>query len=171
MENSYTYANVSFFFQGFECPFENSIQYFCCGTDTYRYCCSSDRYSFETNPYSDSDSVMDNSQHYNGILTDEISASLINNQQMINKQFQQFQKYFLPTFLLTTTILFLVGIALWFWLYKHKTYYSLTPDDRIESRASHRTQTPDNSVTRQKESSHNIGEQNSQVLSNPSTEV
>lgn len=74
--------------------------------------------------------VVDEAETFDSILTDEISMSLINNQKLINKQFQQFQKYFLPTFLLTTTILFLLGIALWFWLYKHKTYYAITRDDR-----------------------------------------
>ncbi|CAF2586309.1 unnamed protein product [Rotaria sp. Silwood2] len=154
---------------GFACPIENLTQHFCCGTDTYRYCCSPDRYSFETRFYTDSNHVVDYPQVYNGILTDEITASLINNQRMINKQFQQFQKYFLPTFLLTTTILFLVGIALWFWLYKHKTYYSLTHDDFIQSRISHRIQT--NSRPRLAENINLSVEQQHRSLSHSSTAV
>lgn len=51
---------------------------------------------------------------------------------MVAKRFDTFQRYFLPIFLLTTTILFLVGIAFWFWLYKHKQFYSLGNDDSIE---------------------------------------
>ena len=122
--------NVYFFyFPAFPCPIEDSIQYFCCGTDTYRYCCPPDRYSFETRFSADYPEI----QHR--ILTDAVSTSLINNQKLINKQFEQFQRYFLPVFLLTTTILFLIGIALWFWLYKHKTFYSLGQDDYIESRS------------------------------------
>jgi hypothetical protein len=77
---------------------------------------------------------------------------------MINKQFAQFQRYFLPVFLLTTTILFLVGIALWFWLYKHKTFYSLGQDDLPESR------TPPDSTTRTRENP-------SRLILHPSTAV
>ncbi|CAF1334099.1 unnamed protein product [Rotaria sp. Silwood1] len=154
----------------FACPIENSIQYFCCGTDTSRSCCPPDRYSFETKFYTDSNHIIDYPQVYNGILTDEITASLINHQRMINKQFQQFQKYFLPTFLLTTTILFLIGIALWFWLYKHKRYYSLTQDDLIQSRTSHRTHHID-STSRLEENIDLSVEQQSRSLSYSSTVV
>jgi hypothetical protein len=121
-------------FIDFVCPIKNSIQHFCCGTDSYRYCCPPDRYSFETR------FSIDYPQTYNSLLADEISSLLINNRKIINKQFEQFQRYFLPVFLLTTIILFLAGIALWFWLYKHKTFYSLGQDDLIESRILQRTE-------------------------------
>ncbi|CAF1613487.1 unnamed protein product [Rotaria magnacalcarata] len=155
---------------GFACPIENSIQYFCCGTDNYLYCCPPDQYSFESRPHIDVNNIMEHSQTFSSIITDEISASLINHQRMINKQFQQFQKYFLPTFLLTTTILFLIGIALWFWLYKHKKYYSLTRDDRIEPRTSHQIQT--DSMTRLEENNYlSLDQHHPQVLSNSSTQI
>jgi hypothetical protein len=151
--------------KGFVCPIENLVQYFCCGTDTHRYCCPPDRYSFETRLHIDSDQH----QSYNDILTDEINTALINNQKMINKQFEQFQRYFLPIFLLTTTILFLVGIALWFWLYKHKMFYSLGQDDLTETRTSRRS--PIDSMTRKREMINLTMEQQSRLLSHPSTEV
>ena len=154
---------------GFACPIENLIQYFCCGTDTHRYCCSPDRYSFETRSYVDPNSVIDYPPVYNNIPIDEISTSLINSQKMINKQFEQFQRYFLPIFLLTTTILFLVGIALWFWLYKHKTFYSLGQDEFIELRSSHRANIE--SMTRKKENINRTHKKQSRLLSNSSTEV
>jgi hypothetical protein len=159
---------VYFYITGFNCPIENLIQYFCCGTDTHRYCCSPDRYTFEMRSYIDSDSVLDYPQAYSHIPTDEIGISLINHQKMISKQFEQFQRYFLPIFILTTTILFLVGIALWFWLYKHKTFYSLGQDDSIESRSSHRTHL--DSISRQRES-RNLALKQQSRFSNSSTEV
>jgi len=88
---------------------------------------------------------------------------------MINKQFEQFQGYFLPVFLLTTTIFFLVGIALWFWLYKHKTFYSLGEDEMIESRTLQRTK--NDSMTRQPEIMNRTVEQQFRLLSYSSTEV
>lgn len=144
---------------GFACPIEDSIQYFCCGTDTYRYCCSPDRYSFETK------FSQDHYEAYNNLLTDEIGTSLMNHRKLISKQFEQFQRYFLPVFLLTTTILFLVGIALWFWLYKHKTFYSLGQDDLIESRRLRRTES--DSMARERD----VNERRSQLITHPSTAV
>ena len=107
---------------GFICPINNRIQYFCCGSDRHQYCCSSDRYSFERAIQTSSSSIQ--------------VESFRTTSTMISKQFELFQRYFLPIFLLTTTILFLVGIALWFWLYKQKSLYSLGQDDLIESRLS-----------------------------------
>lgn len=150
-----------FFFSGFACPIKNSIQQFCCGTDYSRYCCSSDRYFFQTK------SPMDGSKMHHHVLTDEISNSLLHNQRMINKQFEQFQRYFLPIFLLTTTILFLIGIALWFWLYKHKSFYSLAQGDLIESRARNDS---DSMVLKRESMSTNL-ERSSRTLPNSSTEV
>jgi hypothetical protein len=148
-------------FIGFVCPIENSIQYFCCGTDNYRYCCSPDRYSFETR------SSLDYPETYHPILTHDIDTLLINNRKMINKQFEQFQKYFLPAFILTTTILFLVGIALWFWLYKHKAFYSLGQDDFIEAR----TRNNSDCMAMKRDSINPRPECQSRTLTNPSTEV
>jgi len=88
---------------------------------------------------------------------------------MINKQFEQFQRYFLPVFLLTTTIFFLVGIAIWFWLYKHKTFYSLGEDDIIESRTLQRTK--NDSMTTQQETMNRTLEQQFRLFSHSSTEV
>jgi hypothetical protein len=88
---------------------------------------------------------------------------------MINKQFEQFQRYFLPVFLLTTTIFFLVGIAIWFWLYKHKTFYSLGEDDIIESRTLPRTK--NDSMTIQQETMNRTLERQFRLLSHSSTEV
>lgn len=101
------------------------------------------------------------------VLTDEVSNSLLHNQRMISKQFEQFQRYFLPIFLLTTTILFLIGIALWFWLYKHKSFYSLAEGDLIESRTRNNS---DSMVLKRESTSTNL-ERPSRTLVNPSTEV
>jgi hypothetical protein len=130
------YKEFCFCFTGFTCPTENLIQYFCCGTDTYRYCCPPDSDSFGTKFYTDSNYVLDHSQGHDNTLANEISSSLAKNRKLINKQFEQFQRYFFPVFIFSTTILFLVGIALWFWLYKHKAFYSLGDDDLTESRTS-----------------------------------
>lgn len=146
---------------GFACPIENSIQQFCCGTSNYRYCCSPDRYYFESN------SPIDTSKVHHPILTDEIGNSLLTHQRMINKQFEQFQRFFLPVFILSTTILFLIGIALWFWLYKHKTFYSLGQGDLIESR----TRNNSDSMVLKRESLNTTLERQSRLLVNPSTEV
>jgi hypothetical protein len=148
---------------GFVCPIENSIQYFCCGTDNNRYCCSPDRYSFETK------FSIDYSQTYYNILTDEIGTTLINHRKLTTKQFEQFQRYFLPIFLLTTTVFFVVGIALWFWLYKHKTFYSLGQDDFIESRTLRRTQS--DSIPRTRETNNRTLNQQSRLFLHPSTAV
>ncbi|CAF1160433.1 unnamed protein product [Adineta ricciae] len=112
---------------GFICPIENSIQYICCGTDSYRYCCP-------PNVKIDSDLNFDvtYSPILDNLLAHEISSALINNRKIMSKQFEEFQRYFLPIFLLSTTVLFLLGIAIWFWLYKHKAFYSLEQDDLTE---------------------------------------
>ena len=88
----------------------------------------------------------------NNNLANEISFSLAKNRKLINKQFDQFQRYFFPVFIFSTTILFLVGIALWFWLYKHKAFYSLGDDDLnvTESRTSNQTHADSMTRTRGK---------------------
>jgi hypothetical protein len=110
---------------------------------------------------------MDYSDVYHSVLIDDIGTSLINNRKIISKQFEQFQRYFLPVFLLTTTVLFLVGIALWFWLYKHKTFYSLGQDDFIEAR----TRDNSDSMAMKRDSVNLRPEYHSRTLSNPSTAV
>lgn len=93
---------------------------------------------------------------------------------MVNKQFEQFQKLFLPIFLLTSSILFLVGIALWFWLYKHKAFYAVERDDsngqnRVRTRI---IQPIPIDLGRQKRDSINLTmEEHSRQISHPSTEV
>jgi len=140
-----------FCFTGFTCPTENLIQYFCCGTDTYRYCCPPDSYSFETKLYGDSNYVVDQSQIYDNNLAYEISSSLANSRKLINKQFEQFERFFFPVFIFSTTILFLVGIALWFWLYKHKAFYALGDDDLTESTTSDQIHIDSMTRTKQKQ--------------------
>ncbi|UJR14117.1 hypothetical protein I4U23_001112 [Adineta vaga] len=132
--NGFFYTNGTWN-NGFTCPIENLIQYICCGTDTYRYCCPPHhQYHDMAEIQVDSDSNFDAtySPVFDNLLAHEISSALVNNRKMINKQFEEFQRYFLPIFLLSTTILFLLGIAIWFWLYKHKAFYSLEQDDLIE---------------------------------------
>ncbi|CAF1359042.1 unnamed protein product [Adineta steineri] len=150
---------------GFPCRIENFIQYFCCGTDTYRYCCSPDRYLFETK----FDTDVKYSPIYHNILTSEISLALLNNRKLINKQFEQFQRYFFPVFLLSSTVLFLIGIALWFWLYKHKAFYSLDQDDLIELRTIQ--QNSRHSISTIKDTDNHTIQQKSQSLLYPITEV
>jgi hypothetical protein len=93
---------------------------------------------------------------------------------MINKQFEQFQKLFLPIFLLTSSILFLVGIAIWFWLYKHKAFYAMDQDDLTEENSVGRQPSQsilNDSLTKKRESINLTMEQKSRRMSHPSTEV
>ncbi len=155
-----------FYFPGFTCPTENLIQYFCCGTDTYRYCCPPDSYSLV---YGDSNYVVDQSQINDNNLAYEISSSLANSRKLINKQFEQFQRFFFPVFIFSTTILFLVGIALWFWLYKHKAFYSLGDDDLTESRTS--DQIHIDSMTRTRENTNLTTKQKQRLSTHPTATV
>jgi hypothetical protein len=93
---------------------------------------------------------------------------------MINKQFEQFQKLFLPIFLLTSSILFLIGIAIWFWLYKHKAFYATEQDDLIERNRVERRTSPsirNDSFTKKRESINLTLQEPSRRMSHPSTEV
>jgi hypothetical protein len=93
---------------------------------------------------------------------------------MINKQFEQFQKLFLPIFLLTSSILFLVGIAIWFWLYKHKAFYAMGHDDSNEQNSVVRRRsrsTRSDSLTKKRVSINSTMEQQSRRMTHPSTEV
>lgn len=115
---------------GFACPITNFIQYFCCGNDEHRYCCPPDRYVFEIsslNEFISSPSTNSN-EHFRSTTQRTI----------VDRQFERFQNYFLPIFLLTTTILFLIGIALWFWLFKHKVFYSIEQNDSSSLPIEHR---------------------------------
>ena len=103
------------------------------------------------------------------------SNSLINNSNIINKQFEEFQRVFLPIFLLTSSILFLVGIAIWFWLYKHKAFYATEREDsngRNPVVVRRKSQLMNNDTgTKKRESINLTMEQKSRRISYPSTEV
>jgi hypothetical protein len=88
---------------------------------------------------------------------------------LINKQFEQFQRFFFPVFIFSTTILFLVGIALWFWLYKHKAFYSLGDDDLTESRTS--DQIHIDSMTRTRENTNLTTKQKQRLSTHPTATV
>jgi hypothetical protein len=93
---------------------------------------------------------------------------------MINKQFEQFQRLFLPIFLLTSSILFLVGIAIWFWLYKHKAFYAMEQDDLNEQNPVVRRTSQsmrNNSLINKRDSINLTLEQQVRRMSHPSTEV
>ena len=95
---------------------------------------------------------------------------------LVKKQFEQFQKLFLPIFLLTSSILFLVGIAIWFWLYKHKAFYALGRDEldernRIVTRTASASVRHDPRRKKQRESINLTLEHPARRLSHPSTEV
>jgi hypothetical protein len=160
---------------GFACPIQNFVQYVCCGTDNYHYCCLSDHYSSDINSSNDPIYISGQYQPSDHIIMDQhSSSSLINNSNIINKQFEEFQRVFLPIFLLTSSILFLVGIAIWFWLYKHKAFYATERDDSNEQ--NHVVRRTSQSMandpgTKRRESINLSMQQQSQRLSYPSTEV
>ncbi|CAF1015323.1 unnamed protein product [Adineta steineri] len=161
---------------GFACPIQNSIQYFCCGTDNYHYCCTPDRFLSDIISYNDQIFISGQYQSSNHIVMDQTSSnSLINNSNIINKQFEQFQKVFLPIFLLTSSILFLVGLAIWFWLYKHKVFYATERDDTTERNPSRRKTSKsihNNDLDKKRKESTRIPlEEQSEHTSYPSTEV
>lgn len=109
------------------------VQYFCCGTDHYHYCCSLNQSLSDITSVDDSVYVSGQYQSSDHLTIDRNSrSSLINHSNLVKRQFEQFQKLFLPIFLLTSSILFLIGIAIWFWLYKHKAFYATEHDDLEE---------------------------------------
>jgi hypothetical protein len=151
------------------------VQYFCCGTDNHHFCCPPDYYLTEINSYNDQIYISGQYQPSNQILIDENTRNLlIDKSNMINKQFEQFQKLFLPIFLLTSSILFLIGIAIWFWLYKHKAFYAVERDDLNEQNRViiRRIQPiPQDHSTNKRASINLTMEQQSRQISHPSTEV
>ncbi|UJR33047.1 hypothetical protein I4U23_020506 [Adineta vaga] len=160
---------------GFQCPIQQFVQYFCCGTDSYHYCCTPERFLSDINSYNDQISVSGQYQPSNHIIMDQSSnPSLIQHSKMVNKQFQQFQNVFLPIFLLTSSILFLIGLAIWFWLYKHKAFYATERDDDNEPNFSRRKTSQSlgsDLETKRRDSTHISLEQSTQQTSYPTTEV
>jgi len=160
---------------GFACPIKNLVQYYCCGTDNYHYCCPYDDYLSEINSLNDQIYITGQYQPSSQIILDENTRNyLINKSNMINKQFEQFQKLFLPIFLLTSSILFLVGIAIWFWLYKHKAFYAIERDDLNEhNRVIARIiqPIPIDLGMKKRDSINLTMEEQSRQISHPSTEV
>jgi hypothetical protein len=161
---------------GFPCPLQNLVQYLCCGAENYHYCCPPDRYLSEINSSNEPIYISGEYQPSNYISIDQNSRiALIHNANIINKQFEQFQKVFLPIFLLTSSILFLVGIAIWFWLYKHKAFYAMEQDDLNEQKRVKRRSTSqsirNDSLTKKRESINLTMQEQSRRMSHPSTEV
>ena len=162
-------ATVNVYSTGFACPVRNFVQYLCCGTENDHYCCSPEPHRSEV----DSDQIYIAGQYqpthdilYNG------SSSFVHRSYLNHRQFEQFQKLFLPIFLLTSSILFLVGIAIWFWLYKHKVFYALDRDE--PARMVLRTSTPllrQTPETRKRDSINLTTAWHYRRVSCPSTEV
>ena len=152
------------------------IQYICCGTDYYHYCCPSNQSTSEIHSPDDVIYLSGQYQPSDHLIIDRNSrSSLISHSNLIQKQFEQFQRLFLPIFLLTSSILFLIGIAIWFWLYKHKAFYAAEQDD-VEERhpVGRRTTIPsvhsDPLPKRRENVTFKLPEQ-SRRMSYPSTEV
>ena len=172
--------NLAYWFDlfsiGFACPIQNFVQYFCCGTEDYHYCCSPDLYMSRKEFHSDQIYVPHSSYSSDHLLFDARTPS--NDQpNLVKKQFEQFQKLFLPIFLLTSSVLFLIGIAIWFWLYKHKAFYALDRDEldernRIVARTATASRRPGLKKKQQQRNSINLTlEHPARRLSHPSTEV
>ncbi|CAF2408043.1 unnamed protein product [Rotaria sp. Silwood2] len=160
---------------GFVCPMQSFIQYFCCDTNTYHYCCSPDHYISEINSHHEQTYISGQYQPSNHTIVNQShSNSFINNSKIIDKQFEQFQKIFIPIFLLSSSILFLIGIAIWFWLYKHKTFYATEQDNfnkqnRTPSRSSQSMF--NNFLTKKEGNIHSTMERDFRQVSYSSTEV
>ena len=157
---------------GFACPIQNLVQYYCCGAEYEHFCCPPDRLSWEL---SNSDEAIYISGQYrptNHIVIDQHQnrSVLIDHSKLIKQQFEQFQKIFLPIFLLTSSILFLIGIAIWFWLYKHKAFYATERDDveKQENFVRRRSSIP---LAQKRNSTIPIADRQSRRISRPSTEV
>ncbi|CAF3412110.1 unnamed protein product [Rotaria sp. Silwood1] len=160
---------------GFVCPVQNFIQYFCCETNTYHYCCALDHYLSERNSHSEQTYMSGQYQPSNHIIINEnYNNSFINRSNIIDKQFEQFQKVFIPIFLLSSSILFLIGIAIWFWLYKHKAFYAMERDNfnKKNQTSSRSSQSMFNNFLNKKENNIHINmKPDVQRISYPSTEV
>ncbi|CAF1355496.1 unnamed protein product [Rotaria magnacalcarata] len=161
--------------KGFTCPIQNFVQYFCCNTNNYYFCCTPDRHLLKINSYHEPIYIAGQYQPSNQITLDRnYIDTLINNSRIINKEFILFQKLFLPIFLLSSSILFLIGIALWFWLYKHKVFYALEQDNFNKSnRTVRRTSQSmcNNPLSTKKNTMHLTMERKLRRISYPSTEV
>ena len=99
---------IVFFSIGFDCPIQNSIQYLCCGTDEFHYCCSPDLDEIERIHSINNANVP---FHSNLFLSINRSASF-------NEDFQRIKQLSLPIFLLASSVLLLLGIVIWLCLYK-----------------------------------------------------
>lgn len=160
---------------GFACPIKNFVQYICCNKNNYRYCCPPDGFSNGMETSQDPIYLFGHYEPSNHIAIDQNYINvLINNSKLISRKFELFQKFFLPTFLLTSSVLFLIGIALWFWLYKYKAFYAVERDNmtkpkRIIGRPSQLMFS--NLLTRNKNTVNLTMERNLQRPSYKSTEV
>ncbi|CAF1076633.1 unnamed protein product [Rotaria sordida] len=160
---------------GFACPMQNLVQYFCCNANTYHYCCSLDHYLSEINSHYEQNYITSQYKPSNHIIINQNrSNSFINTTKIIDKQFEQFQKIFIPIFLLTSSILFLLGIAIWFWLYKHKAFYAMEQDNfnkQNRTQATSSESTLNNIVPKKGNTIHLTMERSFRRISYPSTEV
>lgn len=151
------------------------MQYLCCGAEHDHYCCPPDLFLAEISNSDEQFFIPGQYESSSHIVIDQNSrSSLINNSNIINKQFEQFQKVFLPIFLLTSSVLFLIGIAIWFWLYKHKEFYATEQEDSNEER--HIVHRPSSAIrndlsTKKRDSINLTMDRHSRRMSHPSTEV
>jgi hypothetical protein len=157
--------------QGFACPIQNFVQHLCCGTDDEYYCCSPDVFfseqTFDTDQIYLSGSYQSTSNSHS-----DWRLSSMNHSSTVHRYFQVFEKFFLPIFLLTSTVIFLIGIAIWFWLYKHKALNSLDHDDRQQQQQQQRYGIVSKRLTQKKRQCINLTlEESIRRLSYPSTEV
>ncbi|CAF0974669.1 unnamed protein product [Didymodactylos carnosus] len=116
---------------GFACPIKHSIQLYCCGSDIFKHCCS-DMLLSQSGLHLD-----DNSNKDHDLLNSNLLIKSYNRSMISTREFERFQSLFLPIFLSSSSILFLIGIALWFWLWRHKTFYSIEHDDELTNVGSH----------------------------------
>ena len=157
---------------GFACPVRNFVQFLCCGTENDHYCCSSESHRSDVDSYSDQIYISGHYQSEQHSLSNDGNSSFVHRSYLSHRQFEQFQKLFLPIFLLTSSVLFLVGIAIWFWLYKHKVFYALDRDE--PTRIVLRTSTPllrETPETRKRDSINLTTAWHYRRVSCPSTEV
>ncbi|CAF0916603.1 unnamed protein product [Adineta ricciae] len=159
---------------GFECPIQQLVQYFCCGSDNYHYCCTPERFLSDISSYNDQILISGQYQpsDYNA-FNQTRAPSLVDHSKIVNKQFEQFQKIFLPIFLLTSSVLFLIGLAIWFWLYKHKAFYATERDYDSESNTVRRktSQSIRNEVDVNRQDDSPASIEQSRRTSYPTTEV
>ncbi|CAF0926300.1 unnamed protein product [Didymodactylos carnosus] len=111
---------------GFDCPMKNSIQLYCCGSDILKYCCS-DVLLSQSGLH-----LEDNNDRNPNLLKSNLFIKSYTRSMVSSREFERFQSLFLPIFLLSSSILFLIGIALWFWMWRHKTFYSIEHDQEMD---------------------------------------